>query len=244
MRLILYLLVLLSPVFALVAQQPEQDVDVDSHVIIDTERDSIPANVEFSATSRTQESIDLFYFRGNGEGAPLTQACWTEGSNWKTCRVFQYVFNYVRGRGHITAISRTKDRHDLFFVEKGYEVVTLERWRKNGGSRKLEVFWVRRDGALMHAYTENDGDAWVRDLVLDRYSEAMPETVTAMSKDSNSMVVAWITTRGALEVARYEGNGWIKTQVLIPGSLPTNTKLVTLSISRNMMNIFFVGRTA
>ncbi|KAH7121978.1 hypothetical protein B0J13DRAFT_456148, partial [Dactylonectria estremocensis] len=165
----------------------------------------------------------------------------------------------------ITAISRSAERQDLFFISKGSESVTLERWRKNGGwwggtptigrnaapgtsfgvvsrgSRKLEAFWARNDGALMHAYTENDGDTWVRDQVLDRYSEAKPESITAMSKDSSSAVVAWVTTRGALMVARYEGNTWVKNQVLIPGSLFVNTRLATLSISRNMMNIFFVG---
>ncbi|OKP13127.1 hypothetical protein PENSUB_1227 [Penicillium subrubescens] len=57
----------------------------------------------------------------------------------------------------------------------------------------LEGFWVRNDRTLMHAYTEDDGDSWVRDVVLDANVNANPSSVTAVSRNANSMVVAWIT---------------------------------------------------
>jgi hypothetical protein len=114
MKQIVYLLFLLSPVLALIAQQCEENVNVKSHckwcyyittflayynncsparvvnetkysklsarvqgwiVAIDQARGEVPSGVEFSATSRSPDAIDLFYFHGTGEGAPLTQAC-------------------------------------------------------------------------------------------------------------------------------------------------------------------------
>jgi hypothetical protein len=163
--------------------------------------------------------------------------------------VFQYVFTYVTGSGRLTAISRTPERYDLFFVPKGYKVVHVERWRKHGGwwggtpsigqnvdpstafgvvsrgSNMLEGFWVRNDWALMHAYTEDDGDSWVRDVVLDANANANPSSVAAVSRNANSMVVAWITSKGKLEVARYEPSTWTSTPVTTEIPLPGLARL-------------------
>lgn len=234
-------------------------------VVIDTDRGDVPSGVEFSATSRSPEAIDLFYFHDNGKSSPLTQACWNQGSNWKTCRVFSYAFTYVLGRGHITAISRTPDRHEVFFVPRGYQVVHIERWRKNGGwwggtpsigknvdpntafgvvsrsSNMLESFWIRNDRALMHAYTVNDGDSWVSDVVLDANADANPSSVTAMSRNANSMVVAWTTSKGKLEVIRYETSTWTGSSITAENTVAGTSKIAALSITPNMMNLFWIG---
>lgn len=93
----------------------------------------------------------------------------------------------------------------------------------------------------MHAYTFSDGDSWVQDEVLDPNANAVSGSVTAISKEANSMLVAWISMDEALEVARYENGNWVKTQVLAPGNMAKNTKIDALSCSPTMMNLFFVG---
>lgn len=105
----------------------------------------------------------------------------------------------------------------------------------------LEVFWIRDDKALMHAYTVDDGDHWVTDALLDGNADAVPQSVTAISRDSGSMLAAWTSNRGSLEVSRFEGIGWIRQQVLPPNSMPKNTKIAAISISSGMMNLFYVG---
>ncbi|CEJ56781.1 hypothetical protein PMG11_02979 [Penicillium brasilianum] len=282
MKHITHLLLLLSPVLALISQQRLKNVYAESHlneteysqldirasgwtVVIDEDRGKVPLGVEFSATSRSPDAMDLFYFHGNGDGAPLTQACWNQGNDWKTCRVFQYVFSYVLGSGRLTAISRTPERHELFFVPKGYQAVHVERWRKHGGwwggtpvighkadpstgfgvvsrgSNMLQTFWVRDDRALMHAYTEDDGDSWVRDVVLDAKADAKPSSVAATSRDPNSMVVAWVTSKGILEAARYEKSTWTKKQITTHDTVAGISKIATLSITPSMLNLFWIG---
>lgn len=169
------------------------------------------------------------------------------------------------GSGRLTAISRTPERHELFFVSKGYQVVHIERWRKHGGwwggtpsigknvdpstafgvvsrgSNMLESFWVRNDRALMHAYTEDDGDSWVRDVVLDANADANPSSIAAMSRNANSMVVAWITSKGKLEVARYETSAWTSTSITTQNTVAGTSKIATLSITPSMMNLFWIG---
>ncbi len=70
----------------------------------------------------------------------------------------------------------------MFFIERNYKVVHLERWRQQEGwwggtpslgsnvaldtnfavvsrlSNSVEVFWAGSDHALMHAYTTDDGN--------------------------------------------------------------------------------------
>lgn len=105
----------------------------------------------------------------------------------------------------------------------------------------LESFWVRNDRALMHAYTVDDGDSWVRDVVLDVNADANPSSVTAMSRNANSMVVAWTTSKGKLEVIRYETSTWTSSAVTTENTVAGASKIAALSITPNMMNLFWIG---
>lgn len=226
---------------------------------------AIRPGAELSVTSRNPDAMDLFYFRGNNAGAPLTQECWNQGEGWKTCRTFQYTFNYVTSRGPVTAYSRRSDRHEVFFVDAESTGISLFRWRHDGGwwsgtpsvghnvatntnfgvvsrgSDSLEVFWARNDKALMHAYTFDDGNSWERDLVLDFDADVSPGSIAVMSKDANSQVVTWVTNQGALMLANYAGGSWRTARILNAGSAPVSTKLAALARSDTRMNIFFVG---
>lgn len=167
-------------------------------------------NSAVSAVSRKSSDMDVFYI---DEAGSVQQLSFTEGRNWKLQPIGPAQFGAASQQSGITAVSRQPDH--------------------------LEVFWVRDDHKVLHAFIFG-GQVWPWECKeLGHPWAAAVGDITAIARSANAVDVFWTQEDGSIQRGYWRnGINWSFEQVKAADARGGGLSLATASKAFNSADVW------
>ena len=230
-----------------------------------------------TAVARTRDHLDVFWVARDGSVWSNWYDAFANNGRWNQPFVIAPAGNAEPGT--ITAVARTRDHLDVFWVARDGSVwsnwydafANSGRWNQPfviapAGSAELgtitavartrdhlDVFWVARDGSVWSNWYDafaNNG-RWNQPFVIAPAGNAEPGTITAVARTPVHLDVFWVARDGSVWSNWYDAfanNGrWNQPFVIAPAgnAEPSVSRrrrgILAVAREANQLDVFWIG---
>ncbi|KAG4440172.1 hypothetical protein IFR05_004317 [Cadophora sp. M221] len=229
-------------------------------------QNSVNLGRDFAASARGEKALYVTFanqIAGKSYTGPWNQV-WQEGINdWAQFSLYKSgeSANY-QSNGGVASVVRSSDRMESFFGF-GNQIYSYyfsgSTWHGStenkaksaavgtsitGASRdprSMEIFYVGKDGNLLHSFSNEDGQKWAIDQFLWSGPVNPISLASIASTRFSQLSVFWTRPDGAIWTAWLSSAGWQGKQLLGPGSASPSSRLTAVTRSELRINVFYVG---
>lgn len=192
---------------------------------------------------------------------------WAEGHEWRTKEVNLQGSEYFKPMGGLAAVTRVPgSKAEIFYNSRRDKTNHIRSFSYNDKDGKfqyeqqqvgiypadntgisavsrapntMEVFYVDGSNTVYHAYWYDSDQKWHSEkLPCPVPTDAMPQSLTAVSSDPNSLDVFWVTSDGRLRHMHWGGE-WTYEELFGRGIASPYTRIASISRKAGTINLFW-----